>query len=116
MNIVFVPTILTAITDVLLCILCYYGMKLEVWKQAGLLLLSSILSLVISAELLLYKAQKALAIPIFPKEDWSLLTTINRYLDLSSRILSLIAIGWLLLFVLRLKDSRDSNPRISGST
>jgi hypothetical protein len=112
MEIVFLPTLLTTIADILLCVLCCYTIRiLIVRKPSVLLLVSSILSLVISIELILYKLRKAFQISLIPTEHWAVLVTLNRYIDLAARLLGLVGIGWLLLVVVRL---RKNGPAISG--
>jgi hypothetical protein len=108
-TVVFLPAVFLSLNALLLIVLCCLGIRIKfVSGPATLVLVSSVLAFAISIEVLLLKIEKAFAIPLIPKDHWILLTTINRYTDLSSRLLFVLGAAWLLVIVIRYKQSEAS--------
>ena len=104
--VVFLPSILVSLNTLLVIVLCCYAIRIRSIRGPSTLgLISTVLAFIISLEVLLFKAEKALAVSILPKEHWLLLTTVNRYTDLVSRLLFFVGALWLLTVLIR-RDRR----------
>ncbi len=107
--VVFLPAVLMILNELLVIALCCFTIWIGLLRApSALVLSSSVLEFFLLIELLLFKIEKAFAIPLKPKGHWILLTTINRYTDLFCRLAFFVGAFWLLVILIRHKKSDAS--------